>query len=49
MCFLPEVFFALRVYFKQLQLKGNLFDYLICRDDSYIYHEQNCIGEFVNS
>ena len=27
MCFLPEVFFALRVYFKELQLKGNLFDY----------------------
>ena len=50
MCFLQEVFFALRVYFKELQLKVNLFDYLyICRDDSYIYHEQNRVGEFANS
>ena len=49
MCFLPEVFFALRGYFKELQLKGNLFDYpYIYRDDSYTYHEQNRVGEFAN-
>ena len=46
MCFLPEVqykmYFSLEgVYFKELQLKDNLFYYpYICRDHSYIYHQQ---------
>ena len=62
MCFLPDVLFwktgllgdecprAGNHWFKELQLKGNLFDYpKICRDDSYISHQHNRVGEFANS